>query len=168
MIDPVRTLRRIIHIGREDKALQRCTLSARSMPGDEQEHRLRPVLLPSNPSSGSKATNLLCWGAAPTQAKEQNYPRAVGHMSRLLVLNPPVRDSRCAHCGRQATFTGTSVVHAAKPVGGSEFAMPSPSPNSRNLPSPRAGRASQRGATESLPRARNSASDATFSWAGAG
>jgi len=89
MIDPVRTLRRIIHIGREDKALQRCTLSARSMPGDGQEHRPWLVLLPSDPSSGRKATNLLNWGAAPSQAKEQNYPRAVGHMSRLVVLLSP-------------------------------------------------------------------------------
>ena len=64
---------------------QRCTLSARSMPGDGQEHRLQPVLLPSHPSSGPKATNLLTWDAAPGQAKETNYPGAVGHMSTLVV-----------------------------------------------------------------------------------
>jgi hypothetical protein len=88
MIDPVRTPCTIIDIGREDKALQRCTLSARSMPGDGQEHRLPPVLLPSHPSSGRKATNLLTWGVAPSQAKQVNYLRAVGHMSRLVVLLP--------------------------------------------------------------------------------
>ena len=88
MIDPVRTPRRIREIGREDKALQRCTLSARSMPGDGQEHRPRLVLLPSHPSSGRKATNLLNWGAAPSQANEWNYPQAVGHMSRLVVRFP--------------------------------------------------------------------------------
>ncbi len=88
MVDLVRAGRSIVNIGREDKALQRCTLSARSMPGDGQEHRLRPVLLPSHPSSGRQATNLLNWGVAPSQAKETNYPGAVGHMSRLVVLLP--------------------------------------------------------------------------------
>jgi hypothetical protein len=88
MVDFVPAGRSIVNIGREDKALQRCTLSARSMPGDGQERRLPPVLLPSHPSSGSKATNLLNWGAAPSQAKEWNYPQAVGHMSRLVVRLP--------------------------------------------------------------------------------
>jgi hypothetical protein len=32
MVDWVRACRSIVNIGREDKALQRCTLSARSMP----------------------------------------------------------------------------------------------------------------------------------------
>jgi hypothetical protein len=85
MVDWVRPCRSIVNIGREDKALQRCTLSARSMPGDGQEHRLPPVLLPSYPSSGRKATNLLNWGVAPSQAQNRNYPRAVGHMSTLVV-----------------------------------------------------------------------------------
>lgn len=88
MVDGTCEHRRITIVDREDKALQRCTLSARSMPGDGQERRLRPVLLPSHSSSGSKATNLLSWGAAATQAKEKNYPRAVGHMSRLVVPCP--------------------------------------------------------------------------------
>jgi hypothetical protein len=91
MVDLVRAGCSIVHIGREDKALQRCTLSARSMPGDGQERRLRPVLLPSHPSSGPKATNLLAWGAAPSQVKVRNYPRAVGHMSRLVVRTEGAR-----------------------------------------------------------------------------
>jgi len=86
MVDLVRAWHSIVNIGREDKALQRCTLSARSMPGDGQEHRLPPVLLPSHPSSGCKATNLLNWGVAPSQDQKRNYLRAVGHMSRLVVL----------------------------------------------------------------------------------
>ena len=81
MVDSLHRRGRIQIVGREDKALQRCTLSARPMPGDGQEHRLRPVLLPSLPSSGRKATNLLTWGAAPSQARQMNYPQAVGHMS---------------------------------------------------------------------------------------
>lgn len=81
MIDSIRRRDRIETVGREDKALQRCTLSAQSMPGDGQEHRLHPVLLLSHPSSGSKAKNLLDWGEAPTQVNEKHYPRAVGHMS---------------------------------------------------------------------------------------
>ena len=85
MVDLVCRHSRIVAVGREDKALQRCTLSARSMPGDGQEHRLRPVLLPSHLSSGSKAKNLLNWGEAPSQAKEMNYSPPVGHMSTLIV-----------------------------------------------------------------------------------
>ncbi len=88
MVDLVRACHSIVNIGREDKALQRCTLSARSMPGDGQEHRLPPVLLPSHPSSGRKATNLLNWGVAPSQAQKRNYLRAVGHMSTLVVPCP--------------------------------------------------------------------------------
>jgi len=84
MVDLVRAGRSIVNIGREDKALQRCTLSARSMPGDGQEHRPRLVLLPSDPSSGRKATNLLNWGAAPSQTKDWNYPQAVGHIPSLV------------------------------------------------------------------------------------
>lgn len=71
----------LFSIGREDKALQRCTLSARPMPGDGQEHRLRPVLLPSHPSSGFKATNLLIWGEAPNQATTGQNDTLLGHMS---------------------------------------------------------------------------------------
>ena len=85
MIDSVRTRDRIATIGREDKALQRCTLSARSMPVDGQEHRRHPVLLPSHPSSGLKAKNLLNWGEAPTQVNAKDYPGAVGHMSTFCV-----------------------------------------------------------------------------------
>jgi hypothetical protein len=81
MVDLVRAGRSIVHIGREDKALQRCTLSARSMPGDGQEHRLRPVLLPSHPSSGSNAKNLLNWGEAPSQATAEQSNALLGHMS---------------------------------------------------------------------------------------
>ena len=71
----------LFSVGREDKALQRCTLSARPMPGDGQEHRLRPVLLPSHPSSGSNAKNLLNWGEAPSQATAEQSNALLGHMS---------------------------------------------------------------------------------------
>ena len=85
MVDLVRACRSIANVGREDKALQRCTLSARSMPGDGQGHRPRLVLLPSHSSSGPKAKNLLNWGEAPTQVNAKDYSSAVGHMSTLLV-----------------------------------------------------------------------------------
>ena len=51
------------------------------MPGDGQEHRPRPVLLPSHPSSGLNATNLLAWSFAPSQAIEAKYSPSAGHMS---------------------------------------------------------------------------------------
>ena len=44
---PIRSTMR--SIDREDKALQRCTLSARSMPGDGQEH-LAAACAPAFPS----------------------------------------------------------------------------------------------------------------------
>lgn len=68
-------------IGQEGKALQRCTLSARPMPGDGQEHWPQRVLLPSHPSSGRKATNLLNWGEAPSPTTGLNHYPPVGHMS---------------------------------------------------------------------------------------
>jgi hypothetical protein len=73
----------MLFIGREDKALQRCTLSARSMPGDGQEHWLGPVLLPSPPSSGLKAKNLLSWGKAPSLSTKPEFTLQRGHMSRF-------------------------------------------------------------------------------------
>ena len=85
MLDANNSQGRIVNIGREDKALQRCNLSARSMPGDGQEHRHGPVLLPSHPSFGLKATNLLTWGEAPNRAQQDNLNRAVRHMSRFVV-----------------------------------------------------------------------------------
>ena len=91
MVDLVRACRSIANVGREDKALQRCTLSARSMPGDGQEHRPRPTLLPSHTSSGPKAKNLLNWGEAPTQVNAKDYSSAVGHMSTLVVR-------KCTQC----------------------------------------------------------------------
>ena len=71
----------MLFIGREDKALQRCTLSARSMPGDGQDHRFGPVLLSSHPSSGRKAKNLLNWGEAPTRSKEPKQTISLRHMA---------------------------------------------------------------------------------------
>ncbi len=85
MVDLLHLCSTMVTIDREGRALQRCNLSARSMPGDGQEHRLGPVLLPSHPSSGPKATNLLNWGEAPIQGKERNYNPPVRHMSRFVV-----------------------------------------------------------------------------------
>ena len=81
MVDFIHGHVRIETVGREDRALQRCTLSARSMPEDGQEHVLDYMLLPSRSSFGCKAINLLNWGEAPSQVKERNYNPPVGHMS---------------------------------------------------------------------------------------
>jgi len=48
-------------IGREDRAMLRSNLSARSMPEDGQEHVLYHMLLPFRSSFGRKAINLLSW-----------------------------------------------------------------------------------------------------------
>jgi len=88
MVDLLGLCSTMPNVDREDRALQRCTPSARSMPGDGQEHRLGPVLLPCHPSFGSKATNLLNWVEDPSQAKEHISTIAVGHMSRLTVRSP--------------------------------------------------------------------------------
>jgi hypothetical protein len=85
MVDLLYPCNTMVTVDRQGRALQRCTLSARSMPGDGQGHRLGPVLLSSHPSSGPKAKNLLSWGEAPSQAKERNYNPPVRHMSRFVV-----------------------------------------------------------------------------------
>lgn len=72
---------RIIRIGREDRAMLRSNLSARSMPEDGQEHGLYHMLLPSRSSFGCKAVNLLNWCQAPTEVKHTKSSAPVGHMS---------------------------------------------------------------------------------------
>jgi len=52
----------------------RSNLSARSMPEDGQEHVHSHMLLPSRPSFGCKAKNLLDWCQAPTKV---NTPETV-------------------------------------------------------------------------------------------
>ena len=85
MVDLLYLCSTMVTVDREGRAMLRSNLSARLMPGDGQEHRLGLVLLPSHPSSGSKAINLLSWGEAPSQAKERNYNPPVGHMSTFVV-----------------------------------------------------------------------------------
>jgi hypothetical protein len=80
---------RLASVDREDRAMLRSNPSARSMPGDGQEHIGRLMLLPSHPSLGSKAINLLTWCAAPTKAKQNENGLPVGHMSVYLI--------RCSH-----------------------------------------------------------------------
>jgi len=91
MVDLLNLCSTMLNADREDRALQRCNPSARSMPGDGQEHRLGPVLLPSHPSSGFKAINLLTWVFDPSQVKQDISTIAVGHMSRLPVRLPSLR-----------------------------------------------------------------------------
>lgn len=55
-------------VDREDKALLRSNLSARSMPGDGREHGDDLLLLSSCPSFGLKALNLLACGEATSKA----------------------------------------------------------------------------------------------------
>ena len=76
---------RIRTVDQEDRALQRCNLSAWSMPEDGQEHILKNMLFPYHSSFGLKAINLLSWCDAPTKAKNIKYGRAVGHMSGLYI-----------------------------------------------------------------------------------
>ena len=71
----------MMSVDQEDKALQRCNLSARSMPGDGRGHGDYLMLLSPYPSLGFKAKNLLAWGEAPSKAKITKYGRPVGHMS---------------------------------------------------------------------------------------
>jgi len=72
---------RIELIDREDRALQRCNLSAWSMPEDGQEHVLDHMLLLPRSSFGRKAINLLNWCEAPTRVKQVKDRPLVGHMS---------------------------------------------------------------------------------------
>lgn len=72
---------RIVLVDREDRAMLRSNLSARSTPEDGQEHVLYHMLLPSRSSFGCKAINLLSWCFAPTKAKQAKSSLPVGHMS---------------------------------------------------------------------------------------
>jgi hypothetical protein len=79
---------RLASVDREDRAMLRSNPSARSMPGDGQEHTLYHMLLPSHPSLGCKAINLLSWCDAPTEAKQAENGLPVGHMSVYLIRCP--------------------------------------------------------------------------------
>ena len=79
---------RIRIVDQEDRALQRCNLSAWSMPEDEQEHILKNMLLSSCSSFGSKAINLLSWCSAPTKVKHTRITIPVEHMSVLYIRLP--------------------------------------------------------------------------------
>ena len=72
---------RIVLVDREDRAMLRSNLSARSMPEDGQEHVLYHMLLPSRSSFGRKAINLFNWCEAPTKVKHTKSSLPVGHMS---------------------------------------------------------------------------------------
>lgn len=76
---------RFVTVAREDKALQRCNLSARSMPGDGQEYMPCHMLLPFRSSSGLKAINLLALGKAQSKALQWDDCLPVGHMSILSI-----------------------------------------------------------------------------------
>lgn len=86
MIDLEDNQSRIEIVDREDRAMQRCNPSARSMPEDEQEHSLKNMLLSSLSSFGFKAINLLSWCSAPTKVKNTYNTSPVRHMSGLYNL----------------------------------------------------------------------------------
>jgi len=76
---------RFVTVAREGRALQRCNLIARSMPGDKQEYMLFHILLPFRSYSGPKAINLLALGRAQSKALQRGSCLAVGHMSILSI-----------------------------------------------------------------------------------
>jgi len=72
---------RMLFIDREDKALLRSNLSARSMPGDRRGHVNGHMPLSSYLSLGPKAINLIVRDDAHYQAKTREIDLPVGHMS---------------------------------------------------------------------------------------
>ena len=91
----------MMSVDREDRAMLRSNLSARSMPGDRQGHVYFHVPLSSPLSLGPKAINLLAWGEATSKAKTTEYGRPVGHMSISLYRHFPDESSRTmcpSHC----------------------------------------------------------------------
>jgi len=74
---------RVVTVARENRAMQRCNPSARSMPGDGQEYMPCHMLLPLRSSSGPKAINLLALGKAQSRTLQRDSCLAVGHMSIL-------------------------------------------------------------------------------------
>ena len=71
----------MMSVDREDKAMLRSNLSARSMPGDRQGHTHSHMLLSSCLSLGPKAINLLAWREAPSKVQQRKNSPPVGHMS---------------------------------------------------------------------------------------
>jgi|GEM_PF-5732393 len=71
MLDLIDRHIRLPFVDREDRAMLRSNPSARSMPGDGQEHTLYDMLRPSRPSLGCRAINLLTWCEAPNKAETQ-------------------------------------------------------------------------------------------------
>ena len=76
---------RVVTVAREDKAMQRCNLIARSMPGDGQEYMPCHMLLPFRSSSGPKAINLHALGKAQSMVAQRDNCLPVGHMSTLSI-----------------------------------------------------------------------------------
>ena len=71
----------MMFVGREDKAMLRSNLSARSTPGDRQGHMHSHMFLSSCLSLGYKAINLLAWDEVPSKIKIRKNSLPVGHMS---------------------------------------------------------------------------------------
>ncbi len=86
MLDFNNSQSRIAIVDQEDRALLRSNPSAWSMPEDGQGHMFDHMLLPSYPSFGLKAINLLSWCSAPTKAKHLESSPPVGHMSVCSIL----------------------------------------------------------------------------------
>jgi len=74
MIDLNNIHSRIRIVDQEDRALQRCNLSAWSMPEDGQEHMVKHMLLLSRSSFGFKAINLLSWCLHQLRQKAPEIP----------------------------------------------------------------------------------------------
>jgi len=81
MLDLINKPAIMMFVDREDKAMLRSNLSARSMPGDRQGHMHSHMFLSSCLSLGHKAINLLAWSKAPSKVKLRKNSLPVGHMS---------------------------------------------------------------------------------------
>ena len=85
MLDFAERQIRVVTVAREDRAMQRCNLSARSMPGDGHEYMPCHMLLPFHSFSGPKAINLFAFGCAQSKAFQRDSCLVVGHMSTLSI-----------------------------------------------------------------------------------
>ena len=84
MLDLINKSVIMIFVDREDKAMLRSNLSARSMPGDRQEHVSSYMLLSSCLSLGPKAINLLAGDKVPSKIKIRFYSQKVGNQDKVL------------------------------------------------------------------------------------
>ena len=104
MVDRLYPCSTIATVDREGRALQRCTLSARSMPRDGQGYMDSHMPLPSCPSFGLKAQNLRYCGEDAITIFE--YRKAPPGQTYVYIFKP--KGMVCIDCLKSICFLSST------------------------------------------------------------